>query len=679
MSKAVHGFSSTRVIIVFRHCPIPGRLIAQLSLALRLHLTPLFFSSSFQFHLTLTLTMAQSGIATTYDYRTLEGDEIRLLQVSWEINPLNNTGVPTYRLVHKSLPPKPDEPPLEYEAVSYQWGEPLRISGLSIEHFTNNGTAQTIGLTQNLTDALPCLLKQSKTNLLWIDQLCINQGEDEAALSERSRQVSRMSEIYTRAKNVIVWTGPADGDSDNCKEYLDGLAEYLHGLEDREKITPGTATYDSGIRYFIVRSTFSPTAPTDAKFAPSIRQFFTRPWFTRGWIVQEFLLASSIVVLAGDTTFSSQDLFDMQTVPITPGGVTNPAYNMLLNMRLRPFKERQPLKFLRTMHEVAGKFETRFLQDSLNAFLGLLEDTEEPFRPDFNASIRTNFTRFAATLAEKYGSLDFLSMWSANLDDFLPQTPGELRKFPSWVPAWTDVPLQSPFRLAMGGVRTMGYDVAWDACGGRKHKHQDPNEVAYKGKVPATDRLVVKGMVVDVIDRIASDVVFNRYWDFTPETVEADNAYLDDLVDGIKTALDLQKINHWTREDMLRFLREVEANGADYTEDSSTSASKASNDMVGFDQNLALTLSVGRGRRFMRTKGSIPNEEGSVGLAPMFGSKVGSLIVILHGCSVPIVLELANEEYEEYKVVGDCYVEGIMMGEAVKGWEEDMAQTFILI
>ncbi|CBX93522.1 hypothetical protein LEMA_P044230.1 [Plenodomus lingam JN3] len=627
-------------------------------------------------------------VPTTYQYQPLEKGQIRLLQISWRIEPNSGTRVPIYRLIPRYLPPQPHEPALEYEAISYQWGAPLRISGLPIDMSEepepdsepNPPPTPTIGLTKNLTEALSCLLTHSTTNLLWIDQLCINQGTSPTALTERSVQVSQMSKIYTLATRVLVWTGPADTHSSNCREYLDGLASWISTYPDRERIIPGSQTYNPDRRYVLVRSTFSRTAPTDGKFAPSILRFWARPWFTRGWIVQEFLLAREILVIAGQTTFSAQDLFDMHAVPVAAGQAeTVRRSHLLMNMRLRPFGEHQPLRFLRIMHEVAGRFDTQFLCDALYACLGLLGASHNAFEPDFEASVRSNFTRFAASLAEGYGSLDFLSMWSANLDEVLTATPQELRGFPSWVPSWSMWPLQAPFRLAVGGVRMLGYKVQWDACGGRRHVFQLPDgSGAYKGSVAVTDRLVVRGRVIDTVDRIAGDAVFNRYWDFKSEMVEADHAYLDDLVAKIQKAL--KGLDHWTRRDMLRFLSVVAANGAEWVEDTETTFPwKEYNDLVDCDQALGLCLSVGRGRRFMRTKGGKAGEEGRLGLAPAFGTKVGSLIVVLHGCSVPIVLECADEELGEYKVVGDCYVEGVMLGEAVEGWRVEEAQTFVLV
>jgi hypothetical protein len=53
----------------------------------------------------------------------------------------------------------------------------------------------------------------------------------------------------------------------------------------------------------------------------------------------------------------------------------------------------------------------------------------------------------------------------------------------------------------------------------------------------------------------------------------------------------------------------------------------------------------------------------------------GNCIAILHGSSVPWVLR--KEEEGSHAVVGQCYVDGIMHGEAVT-WQEDDADIFVL-
>jgi hypothetical protein len=55
----------------------------------------------------------------------------------------------------------------------------------------------------------------------------------------------------------------------------------------------------------------------------------------------------------------------------------------------------------------------------------------------------------------------------------------------------------------------------------------------------------------------------------------------------------------------------------------------------------------------------------------------GDCICVLHGSTVPWVLRPTDEE-GKYEVVGQCFVDGIMYGEAVN-WEEDEADTFVLV
>jgi len=113
-------------------------------------------------------------------------------------------------------------------------------------------------------------------------------------------------------------------------------------------------------------------------------------------------------------------------------------------------------------------------------------------------------------------------------------------------------------------------------------------------------------------------------------------------------------------------------------------------DMAGYNGALRKCLSMTRGRRFVSTRGR------RMGLAPAIGAKAisslaldsgteevkatSSPIVILHECSIPIVLELANKELCEYRVVNDCYVEGILYGEAISWTEEHSDRdTFVLV
>jgi hypothetical protein len=93
----------------------------------------------------------------------------------------------------------------DFEALSYAWGsteDPVDI-------FIGESGSCTLAVTRNLAEALPFLPFENKTRVLWIDAICVNQ-QDKA---ERSSQVQRMADIYSKAARVLIWLGPASGDS----------------------------------------------------------------------------------------------------------------------------------------------------------------------------------------------------------------------------------------------------------------------------------------------------------------------------------------------------------------------------------------------------------------------------------------------------------------------------------
>ena len=71
-------------------------------------------------------------------------------------------------------------------------------------------------------------------------------------------------------------------------------------------------------------------------------------------------------------------------------------------------------------------------------------------------------------------------------------------------------------------------------------------------------------------------------------------------------------------------------------------------------------------RRLIKTEGGKgDNDLPRLGLAP-YETKKRDLICILYGCSVPVVLRKHHEGTpdEHYTFIGECYVHGIMEGEA---------------
>lgn len=79
-------------------------------------------------------------------------------------------------------------------ALSYVWGLPNKPRVV----YSNLGQSP---ITESPYSALKRLRNHGLPRMIWIDALCINQGD----LSQRDQQVRLMAEIYVRASRVVIW------------------------------------------------------------------------------------------------------------------------------------------------------------------------------------------------------------------------------------------------------------------------------------------------------------------------------------------------------------------------------------------------------------------------------------------------------------------------------------------
>ena len=101
-----------------------------------------------------------------------------------------------------------------YEALSYVWGSKAKPYSIFI-----NGRNLAVG--KNLYAALLHLRDHSIQRTIWIDAICINQGDNE----EKGHQVQSMAKIYAKASRVIVWLGKEAAGSDQALEKIRIAAE----------------------------------------------------------------------------------------------------------------------------------------------------------------------------------------------------------------------------------------------------------------------------------------------------------------------------------------------------------------------------------------------------------------------------------------------------------------------
>ncbi|KAH7087846.1 heterokaryon incompatibility protein-domain-containing protein [Paraphoma chrysanthemicola] len=169
----------------------------------------------------------------------------------------------------------------DYEALSYTWGgSPSKTYPLY--HISTLGIRRIVYMTANLDAALRRLRHRHDIRVLWVDAVCINQKDDK----EKSTQIPLMADIYRGAGRVVAWIGPVAHDSDEEKgmrflghlsrhqDYLDACVQQKHKLLN------------------------------DPLPLRRMGCFFSLPWFSRLWIIQEITLNIDVLLFCGSYQLS---------------------------------------------------------------------------------------------------------------------------------------------------------------------------------------------------------------------------------------------------------------------------------------------------------------------------------------------------------------------------------------
>lgn len=191
-----------------------------------------------------------------------------------------------------------------YLALSYCWGDTHDTVNIDLGFPTADEShiIQKFRITRNLHAALLALRSSTESRILWIDAICISQDDPK----EKTHQVGLLSLIFSYARDVVVWLGEEDRDSNIIMraQYL-ARAVLLDQVDSTSKAIPidlaneelvrtwwklfiASATEDEDLRIDI------PSRHEDAvckALYDSIDQFLQRPWFRRIWVFQEVLLA----------------------------------------------------------------------------------------------------------------------------------------------------------------------------------------------------------------------------------------------------------------------------------------------------------------------------------------------------------------------------------------------------
>jgi heterokaryon incompatibility protein (HET) len=590
---------------------------------------------------------------TEYQYKPLDllFNEIRLLLIecSHDFNaPLKG------RFDHAPLSSS-----TQYVCLSYTWGDASRTHTIEI-----NG--QILKITKHLDSALRSLRHQHFHNPIWADAISINQEDSR----ERSREVSRMTDIYEAAVSVAICLGEGDAESDMA---MDFIMELQRTSFSWNMSMPADAIKSQ------IKETFG-TEEYAHKWA-SVYELLRRPYFSRLWIVQEMVLASTPIVLCGDRGIAWNMLHGTALIILsfmTPISEICSEYGISIQKEVKYIRENsdcancvsswskkqhdlgqvQKLAWLRFKQSQGEPFSFLYIchlnrdsncsdpRDKIYALWNLAKEGRLlDMKPDYRLTIEETYMRFTKAYIEHTKSLDIICTPKPTCSHALNNEMANA--LPSWCPDWRFKSLMNSY------VRPAEFPI------GQVHDIPSLDEPLFKasGNTTAITRfygspgdrvLVCCGIILDSVAH-----VFEEYFGNLKLLYEKAKEFCHR--NGSKLS-----------EEVLR------------SEFGSMMLGEATGLFSYDEENINILPNSGEGikavqfKTAMRYMGSIQTwidkrkliitRDGYMGLSSKLLVQEGDELALLLGCSVPVVLRRHDDHYH---LMGDCFVQGWMAGERV--------------
>jgi hypothetical protein len=631
-------------------------------------------------------------LQNNYEYTNLPSHHhIRLLY----LHPSRDTSAPIHCTLRTVDLFKLDS---SYEAVSYVWGvlEDTKIIYCH-RHFPNEEGyryegAKTIEVTPNLHAALQRFRLSTGFRPLWVDAISINQN----FVKEKQYQLPLMPDIYGKAKNVLIWLGRGDHFS-QCLEFFKAFAMgYSHPISG-EPLTDNQSDIDLKDADASIKNCLEAVFGTQ-EFDPLVR-FFDRvntPWFTRRWIIQEVVASKDAYLFYGSgPPLRWMDFADVVGVLLRhPSRIDRTALSTVHTMdALRPQGRLPSLPILDLLVEFSAS-NCEYGKDRIRALLGLADKLHTtPVFQWAEQETTGNFYRLFAEYCLRgfYWHLDVLHCGAA----FQPEH-GQARKTRlSWVPDWRLVPLYHPllnipqFQAGILGsfqkqnVQSQDgmlqiHGIVFDYVRTRSPSHGfgpkppvesmhnllpkwlppiHPQEQCYPGFYQTLHgpdpepywRAFARTIVADAV---LATPFLTRMKDKSRDTYSRDANRRDKSIAGF---LELASYSPSLAEivrpgDRKRIPSPPKDGKFNYSIEAREYAQLVQKTMCGV-----------KGRCFFTT-----DEPRYMGIGPEH-MKAGDVIAVFYGARTPFVLRKVRKRRQKcYKLIGDCYIHGIMNGEALE-------------
>lgn len=535
----------------------------------------------------------------------------------------------------------PDVP--AYRAMSYVWGRPEDKRRINCR-----GDGRKVEIPTNLKRAFEYIRDPSNPQYLWADSICFDQNDK----AEKADQISVMGQIYRGAEKVYVWLG-----KDNEQDAFNMMTTLRTKTEHEDDVFK--AAVDS----------------CPSRQWESLSKVLRLPWFERVWTLQEIGLASHGVVIWGDNRMDWAEFLaicrrlttvckkfrldrglwfhrvlrtdlDFRNGPEGPGLV------------LKRIRSRQCSNNVDRIHGVMGHRAFEEFKKKHGPFNKDIDPVDDEKVEESQQLLRIDRT-VSQQLFRLSEPLYVLSLIQQDKDT-MSDTPR-----PSWVPRFKQKTFIST--LADESKR----DGSWAAGG----DHNVGN------LVPKEEVLKLKGVVVDSV-KWRSGKITNSLKDGDK------HGLVKDIWKHMRKRRETRRLPS-EKEDMQKlcdifyfedhFVKREQSSA----ETRPGTNARLAQCLAYFEKNkISLAenggrwgLPTGNAEEFFpdalhhcRNRRFIVTEKGYLGLAPEVAEEGDSVCVFLGG-QVPFLLRPIG--HGKYRVCGECFVHGMMEGEAMKLMSKD--------
>ena len=540
-----------------------------------------------------------------------------------------------------------------YKTLSYTWGPAAQALHKVV---TPEGY---ITIRESLHSALVRLRPEKDTMVVWIDAICINQADKK----EKAKQIRLLPEIFQKTANTLAFLGSDERSDAAIEMLLQVKANREHGSnsDNWPKNLPRIASswWKTGI------------PPTDDPIWRDVETLFNHDWFRRAWIVQEAVTSPVVTFICGKWMVDWNELFfaiysvheELQLIQNIDSASWGP-FLKLASHRVWEARHKRWSLFL--LLETFRHVESSLKQDRFFSLLGLANDGHlEEFEPDYESPFEVIARRFAGTLITQGRGIQVLSRAGLGSKPHL---------FASWVPDWT---------IPKSGSLSDSLDrgVTYNASGDME------SEVRV---IAGMDEVHVKAIVADEITTISRMVnepkqakKLGQYFKEVDTMIESLSKYYTQtdrnelkwrvpIAGALHPRVAISGIVdiHESYKAMRKILKKVEYKAITPSkklllrEDDIVSKADASTDGEEMSVrekslNYLSVLEDGiQGWRFVTTK------SGRCGIVSA-NVEMGDLVTVFAGGDVPFIVRPGTEREGAFRLIGQCYVDGVMDGEAV--------------